>query len=53
MQAQSIKNDEKLINNIMFLYILGVAISGWVLLCFYSTAESGNVSFCYPAYARF
>lgn len=29
MQAQSIKNDEKLINNIMFLYILGVAISGW------------------------
>ncbi len=29
MQVQSIKNEEKLVNNIMFIYILGVAISGW------------------------
>lgn len=26
---QSMKNEEKLVNNIMFLYILGVAIAGW------------------------
>lgn len=29
MQVQSMKNEEKLVNNIMFIYILGVAISGW------------------------
>ena len=29
MQLQSMKNEEKLINNILFYYILGVAISGW------------------------
>ena len=29
MQLQSMKKEEKLINNILFLYILGVAISGW------------------------
>ena len=29
MQTQSIKNDEKLMNNILFIYILGVAISGF------------------------
>lgn len=29
MQVQSIRNEEKLVNNIMFIYILGVAISGW------------------------
>ena len=29
MQAQSMKNEEKLVNNIMFIYILGVGISGW------------------------
>lgn len=29
MQLLSMKNEEKLINNILFLYILGVAISGW------------------------
>ena len=26
---QTMKNEEKLVNNIMFLYILGVAVSGW------------------------
>ena len=29
MQLQSMKNEEKLINNILVYYILGVAISGW------------------------
>lgn len=29
MQVQSIKNEEKLVNSIMFIYILGVAVSGW------------------------
>ncbi|MBD5461587.1 MAG: hypothetical protein HDR24_00795 [Lachnospiraceae bacterium] len=29
MQVQSMKNEEKLINNIMFIYILGVGIAGW------------------------
>lgn len=32
MQAQSTKNEEKLINNILFLYILGVAVSGWAFV---------------------
>ena len=32
MQLQSMKNEEKLINNILFLYILGVAISGWAFV---------------------
>lgn len=29
MQVQSMKNEEKLVNNIMFIYILGVGIAGW------------------------
>lgn len=29
MQLQSMKNEEKLVNNIMFIYILGVGIAGW------------------------
>lgn len=29
MQLQSMKNEEKLVNNIMFIYILGIAIGGW------------------------
>lgn len=29
MQLQSIKKEEKLLNNIVFIYILGVSISGW------------------------
>lgn len=29
MQVQSVNNEEKLVNTIMFIYILGVAISGW------------------------
>ena len=29
MPLQSGKNEEKLVNTIMFAYILGVAISGW------------------------
>lgn len=29
MQMQSMRNEEKLVNNIMFIYILGVAIAGW------------------------
>lgn len=32
MDQLSIKNEEKLINNILFLYILGVAISGWAFV---------------------
>lgn len=32
MQLQSMKNEEKLINNILFIYILGVAISGWAFV---------------------
>lgn len=32
MQLQSMKNEEKLINNILFLYILGVSISGWAFV---------------------
>lgn len=32
MKLQSIKNEEKLINNILFLYILGVSISGWAFV---------------------
>lgn len=32
MQLQSIKNEEKLINNILFIYILVVAISGWAFV---------------------
>lgn len=29
MQLQSMKNEEKLINKIMFIYIVGVGIAGW------------------------
>lgn len=29
MQVQSVKNEEKLVNTIMFAYILGVAVAGW------------------------
>lgn len=29
MQGQTVNNEERLVNNIMFLYILGVAIAGW------------------------
>lgn len=32
MQLQSMKNEEKLINNILFAYILAVAISGWAFV---------------------
>lgn len=32
MQLQSMKNEEKLVNNILFIYILGVAISGWAFV---------------------
>lgn len=32
MKLQSAENEEKLINNILFLYILGVAISGWAFV---------------------
>lgn len=32
MQLQSIKKEEKLINNILFVYILGVAVSGWAFV---------------------
>ncbi|MDE7184768.1 MAG: hypothetical protein K2O40_09915 [Lachnospiraceae bacterium] len=32
MQLPSMKNEEKLINNILFIYILGVAISGWAFV---------------------
>ena len=32
MHLQSIKNEEKLINNILFLYILVVAIAGWAFV---------------------
>ena len=32
MQLQSMKKQEKLINNILFIYILGVAISGWAFV---------------------
>lgn len=32
MQLQSMKNEEKLVNNIVFVYILGVAISGWAFV---------------------
>lgn len=29
MQVRSMRSEEKLVNNIMFIYILGVAIAGW------------------------
>ncbi len=29
MQLKSMKNEEKLVNNIMFIYILGVGFAGW------------------------
>lgn len=29
MPVQSVKNEEKLVNTIMFAYILGVAVAGW------------------------
>ena len=32
MQMQSIKNEEKLVNNIMFVYILVVGLSGWTFV---------------------
>lgn len=32
MQVQSMRNEEKLVNNIMFIYILGVAIAGWIFV---------------------
>lgn len=32
MQLQSMKNEEKLVNNILFIYILAVAISGWAFV---------------------
>lgn len=32
MQLQSMNNEEKLINNILFLYILCVAVSGWAFV---------------------
>lgn len=32
MQLQSMKNEEKLVNTILFVYILGVAISGWAFV---------------------
>lgn len=32
MELQSMKNEEKLVNNILFIYILVVAISGWAFV---------------------
>lgn len=32
MQVQSIKNEEKLVNTVMFAYILGISISGWAFV---------------------
>ncbi|MBP3611275.1 MAG: hypothetical protein J6J42_13185 [Lachnospiraceae bacterium] len=32
MQLQSVRNEEKLVNTILFVYILGVAISGWAFV---------------------
>lgn len=32
MQLQSMKNEEKLINNILFIYILSVGIAGWAFV---------------------
>ncbi len=32
MYDQSMKNEEKRINNILFLYIAGVAVSGWIFV---------------------
>lgn len=32
MQLDSTRNEEKLVNNILFVYILGVAISGWAFV---------------------
>ena len=32
MHLQSMNNEEKLMNNILFLYILCVAISGWAFV---------------------
>ena len=32
MQLKSINNEEKLINNILFAYIFGVGICGWVFV---------------------
>lgn len=46
MQLQSMKNEEKLINNILFLYILGVAISGWAFVMIFLNGGRGNVFFC-------
>lgn len=43
MELQSMKNEEKLINNILFFYILGVAVSGWAFVMIFL---SGGVREC-------
>lgn len=43
MQLKSMKNEEKLVNNIMFIYILGVAIAGWAFVMIFL---SGGVREC-------
>lgn len=43
MQINSMKNEEKLVNNIMFVYILGVGIAGW---CFVMLFLNGGIREC-------
>lgn len=44
MQLKSIKSEEKLINNILFIYILGVAISGWAFVMIFL---NGGIRECF------
>lgn len=32
MQMQSMKNEEKIVNTVMFVYILGISVSGWAFV---------------------
>lgn len=45
MQPQSMKNEEKLINNILFIYILGVAISGWIFVMIFLNGGARECTF--------
>ena len=44
MQLQAIKNEEKLVNNIVFAYILAVSISGWAFVMLFL---NGGIRECF------
>lgn len=53
MPVQSVKNEEKLVNTIMFAYILGVAIAGWGFVMIMLNGGVRSAFSCYPACVPF